>query len=86
MRLAVILSAGIEDLRSQTEPTRSLAGLILKNNIRQYFMSLPPAVMHERLQFIRVEVLKAVADHSQLIRATASIVVTTIASRIGYET
>ena len=56
--LAVILSAGIDDLRNQSEPTRSLAGLILKNNIRQYFLSLPHQVMQERLQFIRAEVIK----------------------------
>ena len=56
--LAIILSAGIDELRSQSEPTRSLAGLILKNNVRQYFMSLPPNVLQARLQFIRTEVIK----------------------------
>ena len=40
-------------------------------------------VMQERLAFIRAEVIKTISDSSSLIRATGSIVITTIASRIG---
>ena len=74
--LAIILSASLDTLRSESETTRSLAGLILKNNIRQYFLPMNPQVMMQRLHFIKSEVIKAVSDPSQLIRATGSIVVT----------
>ena len=63
-----------------------MAGLILKNNIRQYFLSLRPQEMQERLQIIRAEVIKTISDDSHLIRVTGSIVITTIASRIGLST
>jgi transportin-1 len=81
--LAIILSASLPEFGQQSDSTRSLAGLILKNNIRQYFLSLPTQVMQERLAFIRAEVIKTISDSSSLIRATGSIVITTIASRIG---
>ena len=54
----MILSAGSDELQNESEPTRSLAGLILKNNVRQNFLSLPHNVMQERLRFIRSEVIK----------------------------
>ena len=38
---AIILSASLPEFGQQSDSTRSLAGLILKNNIRQYFLSLP---------------------------------------------
>jgi len=84
--LAIILSASLPEFGQQSDSTRSLAGLILKNNIRQYFLSLPTQVMQERLAFIRAEVIKTISDSSSLIRATGSIVITTIASRIGLTT
>jgi transportin-1 len=76
----------LPEFGQQSDSTRSLAGLILKNNIRQYFLSLPTQVMQERLAFIRAEVIKTISDSSSLIRATGSIVITTIASRIGLTT
>ena len=42
--------------------------------------------MQERLQIIRAEVIKTISDDSHLIRVTGSIVITTIASRIGLTT
>ncbi|CBY08006.1 unnamed protein product [Oikopleura dioica] len=83
--LAIILSSSLDTLRSESETTRSLAGLILKNNIRQYFLPMNPQVMMQRLHFIKAEVIKAVSDPSQLIRATGSIVVTTLASKVGLQ-
>ena len=48
------------------EATRSLSGLILKNNVRTYFQKLPPQVA----SFIKQECLNAIGDPSPLIRAT----------------
>lgn len=59
------------------EPTRSLSGLILKNNVRAHFHKFPSAVA----DFIRSECLSAVGDPSPLIRATVGILITTISSR-----
>ena len=59
------------------EPTRSLSGLILKNNVRAHFHKFPTAVA----EFIRSECLSAIGDPSPLIRATVGILITTISSR-----
>lgn len=59
------------------EPTRSLSGLILKNNVRTHYHELVPAVLH----FIKSECLSAIGDPSPLIRATVGILITTISSR-----
>lgn len=59
------------------EPTRSLSGLILKNNIKSHYENLPPTVT----EFVKAECLTAVGDASPLIRATVGILITTIASR-----
>lgn len=59
------------------EPTRSLSGLILKNNIKSHYENLPPTVT----EFVKSECLTAVGDTSPLIRATVGILITTIASR-----
>ncbi len=64
-------------LASEDEPTRSLSGLILKNNVRAHFHKFPPNVS----EFIKSECLLAIGDHSPLIRATVGILITTIASR-----
>ncbi|CAK8675659.1 unnamed protein product [Clavelina lepadiformis] len=63
-------------LTTEDEPTRSLSGLILKNNVRAHFTNLPPNVA----EFIKQECLKAVGDPSALIRATVGILITTIAA------
>ncbi|XP_013773250.1 transportin-1-like isoform X2 [Limulus polyphemus] len=62
-------------LKSEDEPTRSLSGLILKNNVKAHFHKFPPEVA----EFIKSECLDSVGDPSPLIRATVGILITTIA-------
>lgn len=52
--------------RSTDEPTRSLSGLILKNNVKVHYQNFPPGVAH----FIKQECLNNIGDPSPLIRAT----------------
>ncbi|XP_055382559.1 transportin-1 [Condylostylus longicornis] len=66
-------------LTSEDEPTRSLSGLILKNNIRIHGNNLQPEI----LEYIKQECLMAVGDPSPLIRATVGILITTIAGNGG---
>ncbi|XP_049292266.1 transportin-1 [Anopheles funestus] len=68
-------------LTSENEPTRSLSGLILKNNIRIHGAQLQPAI----LEYIKQECLMALSDPSPLIRATAGILITTIANTGGLQ-
>lgn len=62
---------------SEDEPTRSLSGLILKNNVKTHYTNLQPTVT----SYIKTECLQAVGDPSPLIRATVGILITTIASK-----
>lgn len=64
-------------LKSEDEPTRSLSGLILKNNVKAHFSSFPDEVKG----FIKQECLTAIGDPSSLIRATVGILITTIAKK-----
>lgn len=64
-------------LTSEDEPTRSLSGLILKNNVKAHYNNLLPPVIN----FIKTECLRAVGDPSPLIRATIGILITTVASK-----
>ncbi|KAK2728037.1 hypothetical protein QYM36_008496, partial [Artemia franciscana] len=64
-------------LKTEDEPTRSLSGLILKNNVRSHYHQFP----NEVREFIKSECLQAIGDPSPLIRATVGILITTIASR-----
>jgi len=64
-------------LTTEDEPTRSLSGLILKNNVKAHYHKLVPTVT----EFIKAECLSAVGDPSPLIRATVGILITTIASK-----
>jgi len=59
------------------EPTRSLAGLILKNNVKSNYHKFPT----ECRQFVKAECLFAIGDPSPLIRATIGILITTIAQK-----
>lgn len=61
----------------EDEPTRSLSGLILKNNVKTHFHKFVPDVIN----FIKQECLLAVGDPSPLIRATVGILITTVASK-----
>lgn len=64
-------------LTTEDEPTRSLSGLILKNNVKTHYPTLLPNVT----DFIKTECLRAVGDPSPLIRATVGILITTVASK-----
>lgn len=64
-------------LTTEDEPTRSLSGLILKNNVKTHYSNLLPTVTN----FIKTECLQAVGDPSPLIRATVGILITTIACK-----
>eukprot|EP00054_Salpingoeca_dolichothecata_P020737 m.131371 g.131371 ORF g.131371 m.131371 type:complete len:874 (+) comp23728_c0_seq2:250-2871(+) len=68
--LVYIITQTVEE-----EASRAMAGLILKNNVREYFSSLPPEVR----EFIKQAALNALTDESHLIRATLGILITTIA-------
>jgi len=64
-------------LTSEDDATRSLSGLILKNNVKAHMNNLPTEVT----SFIKSECLLAAGDPSPLIRATIGILITTIATR-----
>ncbi|XP_069126883.1 transportin-1-like isoform X1 [Argopecten irradians] len=64
-------------LTTEDDPTRSLSGLILKNNVRAHFEKFPPEVTN----FIKQECLNSIGDPSPLIRATIGILVTTIVAK-----
>ncbi|GAB6026614.1 Transportin-1 [Chamberlinius hualienensis] len=64
-------------LTTEDEPTRSLSGLILKNNVKAHFDAFPQEVT----QFIKSECLNSIGDPSPLIRATIGILITTIAAK-----
>lgn len=61
----------------QDEPTRSLAGLIVKNNVKSNYHLFPENVK----DFVKTECLEAIGDPSPLIRATIGILITTIAQK-----
>uniref|UniRef100_A0A8C7H273 Transportin-1 n=1 Tax=Oncorhynchus kisutch TaxID=8019 RepID=A0A8C7H273_ONCKI len=67
----------LTSLKSEDEPTRSLSGLILKNNVKAHYQNFPPLVA----DFIKRECLNNIGDPSPLIRATIGILITTIASK-----
>lgn len=50
----------------EDEPTRSLSGLILKNNVKAHYQNFPNGVS----DFIKSECLQNIGDSSPLIRAT----------------
>ncbi|XP_072023725.1 transportin-1-like isoform X2 [Amphiura filiformis] len=64
-------------LKTEDEPTRSLSGLILKNNVKAHFHNFPSEVT----EFIKSECLENIGDPSPLIRATIGILITTIATK-----
>lgn len=69
-------------LKTQDESTRSLSGLILKNNIRLHGSNLQSPI----IEYIKHECLVALGDPSPLIRATVGILITTIANKAGLYT
>ena len=64
---------------SEDEPTRAIAGLILKNNVKLYFSNFPEDI----IAFIHQHSMRAIDDSSPLIRATAGTLISTIAMRGG---
>jgi len=66
----------------EDDATRSLSGLILKNNVRQNFSTFREDVK----EFIKQECLKSLGDSSALLRATVGILITTIAAKIDLST
>ncbi len=64
-------------LDSEDEPTRAIAGLILKNNVKSYYINFPPEIK----VFVKQEAMQAITDPSPLIRATAGTLISTIAMR-----
>jgi len=62
------------------DATRSLAGLILKNNLKQYYDEFPV----ETINLIKYECLNSLSDQSCLIRATVGILITTIHYKSKY--
>ncbi|CAF1223085.1 unnamed protein product [Rotaria socialis] len=68
-------------LIDEQEATRSLAGLILKNNAKSHYEKFPDEV---RL-YIKQECLLALGDRSPLIRATVGILITTIVTKGSLE-
>ena len=58
--------------------TRSLAGLILKNNIKQYYGDLPEEVK----QYARVCCLESLGDAAPLVRTTVGILLSTIVKKM----
>ncbi|ETN63269.1 importin beta-2 [Anopheles darlingi] len=71
----------LTQLTTEDGPTRSLSGLILKNNIRIHGTHLQPQI----IEYIKQECLRALGDPSPLIRATAGILITTIANKGGLQ-
>uniref|UniRef100_A0A2K5PR18 Importin N-terminal domain-containing protein n=1 Tax=Cebus imitator TaxID=2715852 RepID=A0A2K5PR18_CEBIM len=56
-------------LKSEDEPTRSLSGRILKNNVKAHFQNFPNGVT----DFIKSECLNNIGGSSPLIRATVGL-------------
>ena len=64
-------------MKTEDEPTRAIAGFILKNNAKVYYASFPAEIK----SFIKQETIQAIGDPSPLIRATAGTLISTIAMR-----
>ena len=62
-------------VKTEDEPTRAIAGLILKNNVKVYYASFPAEIK----SFIKQEAIQAIGDPSLLICATAGTLISTIA-------
>eukprot|EP01114_Cavostelium_apophysatum_P018671 TRINITY_DN5836_c0_g2_i3.p1 TRINITY_DN5836_c0_g2~~TRINITY_DN5836_c0_g2_i3.p1 ORF type:complete len:636 (-),score=125.18 TRINITY_DN5836_c0_g2_i3:1111-3018(-) len=68
-------------LKTEQDYVRSVAGLVLKNNIREQFNQLPP----EYQAYIRNEVLSCVGDPMLSVRRAVATIITTIAGKIGIQ-
>ena len=59
------------------EPTRAIAGIILKNNVKEHYMGFPDEIK----SFIKSECLQIMGDPSPLIRATVGTLISNIANK-----
>ncbi len=66
-------------LTTEDEPTRAIAGLILKNNVKLYYSGFPEEIR----TFIHQHSLAAITDSSALIRATGGTLLSMIAMSGG---
>ncbi|TPP57477.1 Transportin-2 [Fasciola gigantica] len=73
--LAYILLSAV----NETESTRSMSGLILKNNLKSHFKRCPP----ELIDYIKAGCLSCINDNSPLIRSTIGTLITTIVTSAG---
>ena len=65
-------------MKAEPENIRMTAGLLLKNNMKEFYHKMPPAaVLH-----IQNELLVNIGDPSQQIRGTIGSVVTTIVAQL----
>ena len=67
-------------MTDQDDATRSLSGLILKNNVKAHFNKFPTEVA----VFIKAECLSAVGDQSPLIRATVRTCTNIVSGHVEY--
>ncbi|EDV23327.1 uncharacterized protein TRIADDRAFT_50449 [Trichoplax adhaerens] len=67
-------------MTTEDDHTRSLAGLILKNNVKSHYEKFPENVR----QLIKYECLHTIGDPSPLIRAIVAILITAVARNDGF--
>ncbi|CAH8460580.1 unnamed protein product [Dicrocoelium dendriticum] len=70
------------DAVNESDSTRSMSGLILKNNLKTHFKLCPP----ELITFIKDGCLSHLSDPSLMMRSTVGILITTIVTLGGLET
>eukprot|EP00040_Diaphanoeca_grandis_P029262 m.171075 g.171075 ORF g.171075 m.171075 type:complete len:904 (-) comp31631_c1_seq1:64-2775(-) len=63
----------------EAEDTRSVAGIVLKNNFRTMYKDIPPEIRDE----VKVHCLQSLGEKSDLIRATVGLLITTISQQGG---
>lgn len=66
---------------SESDSTRSLSGLILKNNLRSHYKKCPP----ELIDYIKEGCLRCINDDSPMIRSIVGILITTIVTSGGLQ-
>lgn len=65
-------------MKGEPEHLRQTAGLLLKNNVKELYTTMPPA----DTQHIQNELLVNIGDPSQAVRGTIGTVITTIVSKM----
>mmetsp|Transcript_11007 Transcript_11007/g.15159 ORF Transcript_11007/g.15159 Transcript_11007/m.15159 type:complete len:901 (+) Transcript_11007:157-2859(+) len=67
------------ELKNEPEYVRAVAGLFLKNNVRQSYDNIPDEVK----QFIKTQILKCIGDPMPQIRKTVGSIISTIVTKGG---